>query len=105
MINEKVPSSNIIVTGNTIVDAVNMNIKIIKNDISLKTKLEQNISNHFTGFLTPKKFIVITCHRRENSGKNFDKIIKIILSISKKYKDFNFVFLKHLNPNVQPENF
>ena len=105
LINEKVPSTNIIVTGNTIVDAVNMNIKIIKNDKSLKTKLEQNISKDFTGFLTPKKFIVITCHRRENSGKNFDKIIKIILSISKKYKDFNFVFLKHLNPNVQPENF
>lgn len=105
LINEKVPSTNIIVTGNTIVDAVNMNIKIIKNDKNLKTKLEQNISKDFTGFLTPKKFIVITCHRRENSGKNFDKIIKIILSISKKYKDFNFVFLKHLNPNVQPENF
>ena len=105
LINEKISSSNILITGNTIVDAVNMNIKIIKNDKKLKIKLEHNISNHFTEFLTPKKFIVITCHRRENSGKNFDKIIKIILSISKKYKDINFVFLKHLNPNVQPEDF
>lgn len=104
LINEKISSSNILVTGNTIVDAVNMNIRLINNDENLRANIERNISKEFNEFLTKKKFIVITCHRRENSGKNFKKIIKILLLICNKFKEINLVFLKHMNPNVQPED-
>jgi len=103
LISDKIPSSNIIVTGNTIVDSVKMNIKKINGNLILKKRIEKNISKIFPNFSLKNKYVVITCHRRENSGEKFDEIMETILDISKKFKDINFVFPKHLNPNVQPK--
>ena len=83
MINEKVPSTNIIVTGNTIVDAVNMNIKIIKNDISLKTKLEQNISKDFIGFLTQKNLLLSLAIEEKIQEKILIRLLKLFYQFQK----------------------
>ncbi len=76
LINENINKDKIYVTGNTIVDAVN----ILKKKYLFKKK-------------DSKKFILVTCHRRENH-KNFDKLLKNLLLVIKK-KDLYIVLVTH----------
>lgn len=94
LLNEGI-KKNIIVSGNTIVDAVNL-FKSSFKKYKLKNKqlsnlsIESSISNN----------ILITCHRRENHGKNLEDIISAVCKLAKKYKQFNFIWPLHPNPNV-----
>ena len=48
-----------------------------------------------------EKLILITGHRRENFGIGFKNIFSAIKSLANKYKDYNFVYPVHPNPNVK----
>ena len=84
---EKVPSSKIIVTGNTIIDLLDDSIKKF-NILSLN-------KNYYES-----PYIYITIHRRENMGLKLVIFCKLLKKISKKYKDLNFVIPVHSNPNI-----
>lgn len=91
---ELVNSKNIIVTGNTVIDALflcNDALKGFSNDAI--EKLNDNID--FT-----KKIILVTGHRRENHGNGFQNICEALIEISKD-KDNEIVYPVHLNPNVR----
>ena len=95
LINENVDPRTILVTGNTVVDALKM--------ISLKLNNEpsniENVVQKF-GFDNEKKLILVTGHRRENFGLGFERICKAILKLAER-DDVQIVYPVHLNPNVQ----
>jgi len=104
LVNENINEKNILVTGNTIVDAVNLCIEKIENDTITKKIIVNELLNVFPKFLSAQKYVLITCHRRENFGVNFKNIQKIIQKLCNKFDFVNFVFPRHLNPNMQPIN-
>lgn len=93
---EKTPSQQIFVTGNTVVDALQVGVARINQDEKIKSNLEKKFS-----FLNAdKNLILVTGHRRENFGVAFENICKGIKKIAET-KDVQIVYPVHLNPNVQ----
>ena len=102
--NEGVKETSIIVTGNTVIDALYMVIDKIKKDEKLDEELEGILRtsgydvNRLQG---GKKLVLITGHRRENFGDGFISMCKAIQTLTKRYPDVDFVYPMHLNPNVR----
>ena len=94
---ENVSDETIIVTGNTVIDALLMVNNKLKSNPVLAGKIEKNFE-----FIDPKrKIVLITGHRRESFGGGFERICKAILRLAKAYPEVDFVYPVHLNPNVR----
>ena len=104
LLNENVNPDSIIITGNTVIDALHQVVNRIKGDVKLDAQLEKSLKlygydiNRLGG---GKKLILITGHRRENFGEGFMNICKAIRDLSVKFSDVDFVYPMHLNPNVR----
>jgi UDP-N-acetylglucosamine 2-epimerase (non-hydrolysing) len=86
---------NVFMVGNTVIDALYMGLRIVKEDDGKKYR-------YFFKYLDfSKKIVLITGHRRESFGDGFENICKAIAYIAYKYKDVQFVYPVHLNPNVR----
>lgn len=97
LIKENVKPETIIVTGNTVIDALlQVKDKVEKNQI-LIDKFEQKFN--FLG--KSKKLVLVTGHRRENFGQGFLNICAALANLAKRYSDIQIVYPVHLNPNVQ----
>lgn len=91
---EKIPEDRISITGNTVVDALEM-------AISKKNRYgEEQVDDLEKKLNTSKKLILVTGHRRENFGKGLKNICKAILELARE-ETVQIVFPVHLNPNVQ----
>lgn len=104
LLNENVPSENITVTGNTVIDALQMVVSKISGDESLKTDLAMRLrdSGYDVSRLSERRrLVLITGHRRENFGEGFLNICRAIKDLVSKYPDVDFVYPMHLNPNVR----
>lgn len=104
LLNEGVRDEMIIVTGNTVIDALYTIISQIKGDRNLEMKLNCQLKS--SGYDTcrlvdNKKLVLITGHRRENFGDGFIHICQAIKKLTQKYPDVDFVYPMHLNPNVR----
>ena len=88
--------ANIIITGNTVVDALLNITDRLKNDKTLNLSL----ANQFTYLDPEKKIILITGHRRENFGKGLECICRAFVELAER-DDIQIVYPVHLNPNVQ----
>lgn len=86
---------NIIVSGNTIVDSVNL-FKSSFEEYKIKNKEIFNLLKDNQN----QKNILITCHRRENHGENLKQIIEAVCKLAEKYKHNKFIWPLHPNPNV-----
>lgn len=91
---------SILVTGNTVIDSLFEVIEKIKNDSSLKNKVEENLKKLIPD-LTSKKIVLITGHRRENFGLGLKNICESLSELASKFPDVNFIYPVHMNPNVQ----
>ena len=99
---EKVPDDTIVVTGNTVIDALHWVINKIANDQELQTSIHQQLLNAgLTENLSSKRFVLITGHRRENFGQGFENICQALRDLASAHPDVHFVYPVHLNPNVQ----
>lgn len=101
---ERVRKEAIVVTGNTVIDALYLVIKKIHEDEDLEAELKANlkVSGYDISRLSGKrKLVLITGHRRENFGDGFLSICKAIRILVEKYPDVDFVYPMHLNPNVR----
>ena len=101
LLKENVDDKNIIITGNTVIDALFMVVDKIKNDTALAETLKNNIKENGYDVERQKKLVLITGHRRENFGDGFKNICCAIRDLSIKYPDVDFVYPMHLNPNVR----
>lgn len=101
---ENVNTDSILVTGNTVIDALHQVVKKIKTNPELDSQLEkllQNSGYDVNRLNDGKKLVLITGHRRENFGDGFINICNAIKHLSEKYTDVDFVYPMHLNPNVR----
>jgi len=101
---EGVNDDKIIVTGNTVIDALFMVVNKIKNDQNLDMELESIIKTagyNVNRLVNGKRLVLITGHRRENFGDGFINMCTAIKDLTQKYPDTDFVYPMHLNPNVR----
>lgn len=100
LLNEGISESSIFVTGNTVIDALQLVVNRIKNDETLRLKIENTIFQ--SGFQElSSKFILVTGHRRENFGQGFLNICEALKVLAKNNPDINILYPVHLNPNVR----
>ena len=91
---------NIIVTGNTVIDALFLALDKIENSHELRNSIISNINSQYKLDVN-KKLILVTGHRRENFGKGFINICEALKEIALQNSDVDIVYPVHLNPNVQ----
>jgi len=104
LLDEKIPDSQIFVTGNTVIDA-------------LFSVLEKARSVNFSDYILNKapflnqendiypRIILVTGHRRENFGEGFENICHALHDIANHNPEVQIVYPVHLNPNVlEPVN-
>jgi UDP-N-acetylglucosamine 2-epimerase (non-hydrolysing) len=110
LLNENVDEQKIIVTGNTVIDALHMVVDKLKKDKNLSEEQEEilagagydvNRLKDVNGMQTGRKLVLITGHRRENFGEGFINMVTAMKDLSKMYPDVDFVYPMHLNPNVR----
>ncbi|WP_430815375.1 non-hydrolyzing UDP-N-acetylglucosamine 2-epimerase [Carboxylicivirga sp. RSCT41] len=95
LLQEKTDASSIMVTGNTVIDALIESVEIVN-------KVHDNDDiNRLKELIDPKKkLIVVTGHRRENHGQGFLNICDALNTIAKT-EHVQVIYPVHLNPNVQ----
>lgn len=104
LIKENINQDSILVTGNTVIDALHQVVRKIKTDAALDAEQEQLLRssgydvNRLEG---GKRLVLITGHRRENFGEGFIAMCMAIKDLSRKYPEVDFVYPMHLNPNVR----
>lgn len=97
LIKENVNPANIVVTGNTVIDALLQ----VKQKVEQDQTLVEQFQQQFSFLEREKKLILVTGHRRENFGQGFLNICSALANLAKKYPDIQIVYPVHLNPNVQ----
>ena len=104
LIKENISDDKILVTGNTVIDALYWVVDKIKNNQSLNDELKQILAlagYDVTRLNNGKKLVLITGHRRENFGDGFINMCTAIKDLTQKYPEVDFVYPMHLNPNVR----
>ena len=100
LINENKSSESIIVTGNTVIDALFMALDKIENNKELKNAILEDIYSRYS-FNKNKKIILVTGHRRENFGQGFIDICNGLKILAINNPEIDILYPVHLNPNVQ----
>lgn len=84
LISEKIAAENVVVTGNTVIDAL----------LHITSKIANTKSQG-------KRYILVTGHRRENFGEGFLHICQALKELAIANQDIDIIYPVHLNPNVQ----
>jgi UDP-N-acetylglucosamine 2-epimerase (non-hydrolysing) len=94
---ENVKPSTILVTGNTVIDA----LIAVQDKLASSPALYQEQASRFPFLREGSRMVLVTGHRRENFGGGFERICDALAQMARKYPDVDFVYPVHLNPNVQ----
>ncbi len=97
LLRENVPDENIVVTGNTVIDALLNVVERTRSDQAFNAGMEARFS-----FLTAgRRMVLVTGHRRESFGGGFERICQALRQISDRFSDVDVVYPMHMNPNVR----
>jgi len=97
LLDEGIRSQALVVTGNTVIDALLM----IKNRLDSDIKLTQSLALQFPQLQADKKLILVTGHRRESFGAGFERICEALAEIASSYPEAQILYPVHLNPHVR----
>ena len=100
LLKEDKDEAAILVTGNTVIDALFLALDKIENNKELKSDIIKNINTQYK-LDDSKKLILVTGHRRENFGQGFINICEALKTLALNNSDIDIVYPVHLNPNVQ----
>lgn len=101
---ENVADENIFVTGNTVIDALQMVVDKINVNEELAAQLSETIrvlGYDMSRVDRGRRMVLLTGHRRENFGEGFRNICQAIYDLAVRYPEVDFVYPMHLNPNVR----
>ncbi len=102
LIKERVPESQIWVTGNTVIDTL---LEVVKRQSSptRQEELARYFRERWGLEITAdnKKLILVTGHRRESFGEDFRNICMALKDIAEKNPEFTIIYPVHMNPNVR----
>ena len=97
LLNEAVPDETITVTGNTVIDALRIEVA---NQQAMREKIDAELSMLVGADWSSVPMVLVTGHRRENFGEGIAQICKAIGTLATRFTDHRFVYPVHLNPNV-----
>lgn len=104
LMRENVAEAQILVTGNTVIDALYMVVDKINNDSDLSNRLHKVLVQagyDMCRLQADRQLVLITGHRRENFGDGFISMCSAIRDLAINYPNVDFVYPMHLNPNVR----
>lgn len=94
LLREGVSEKDIVVTGNTVIDALMSSVKKVES-------LQNVVTRPIARFIADtEKIVLVTGHRRENHGKGFEQICKALRRLAEKERDVKIIYPVHLNPKV-----
>lgn len=97
LLKENYAETNVIVTGNTVIDALLM----VKDKIEQDNALKDSLATQFSFLDYNKKLILVTGHRRESFGGGFERICEALAITAKANPSVQVLYPVHLNPNVR----
>ncbi|WP_431133084.1 non-hydrolyzing UDP-N-acetylglucosamine 2-epimerase [Psychroserpens mesophilus] len=97
LLNENKKQDTIVVTGNTVIDALLFSVDKV-NHPNFK---DQEIEDLKPFLDNNKRIILVTGHRRENHGQGFINICNALKQIALEHPEVQIIYPVHLNPNVQ----
>ena len=89
LLKEHVDNAHIVVTGNTVIDAL---LWVVASGKAVAPQFGRNEN---------RRMVLITGHRRENFGDGMKHICQAINALAEQFKDVDFVYPIHLNPNIR----
>jgi len=98
LLSEGVLDRQIIVTGNTVIDAL---LSVVEKARSVLFSRELLKSLPFLIEDSLPRIVLVTGHRRENFGNGFEEICQALHDLANMHTDVQFIYPVHLNPNVQ----
>jgi UDP-N-acetylglucosamine 2-epimerase (non-hydrolysing) len=101
LLKENKDANSVVVTGNTVIDALFLALDKIKNNKELKKQIISQLASLNYEIKEDKKIILVTGHRRENHGQGFIDICEALKEIALKNPTIDIVYPVHLNPNIQ----
>lgn len=97
LLREGVDPATIVVTGNTVIDALLDVVNRLDQDQALLAQASAPAA-----FLNPaRKLILVTGHRRESFGDGFERICQALMEVAQQHPEVDIVYPVHLNPNVR----
>ncbi|MEX1017265.1 MAG: UDP-N-acetylglucosamine 2-epimerase (non-hydrolyzing) [Phycisphaeraceae bacterium] len=100
LLNEGIAEERITVTGNTVIDALQMEIRRQQTP-EVASQIADELAESLGEGWTDHPYVLITGHRRENFGGGFKQICDALRQLAERFPDHNFIYPVHLNPNVQ----
>lgn len=100
LLKEGVDPKTITVTGNTVIDALLMEVGRQKAESALRAGIDAELSLLLGPGWDRGPYVLVTGHRRENFGDGIAQICEAIATLGKRFPDHRFVYPVHLNPNV-----
>lgn len=97
LLKENIDENAVVITGNTVIDALLM----IKEKINTDQQLNETLAAQFSFLDADKKLILVTGHRRESFGGGFERICESLAITAKQYPNAQILYPMHLNPNVR----
>ena len=94
---EGVLASSIVVTGNTVIDA----LFVVVNKLKHEEPLQQRFAQQFAFLQQNRRIVLVTGHRRESFGNGFERICQALADTARDFPDVDIVYPVHLNPNVR----
>ncbi|AJZ63297.1 UDP-N-acetylglucosamine 2-epimerase [Paraburkholderia fungorum] len=94
---ENVPDDRIVVTGNTVIDALLHVRELLANDPQLRASAERHLPN----LEADRRIVLVTGHRRESFGDGFERICSALAQLARAHPDADIVYPMHLNPSVR----
>lgn len=100
LLREGVDPTTIHVTGNTVIDALFMEVERQKQP-AIQAEIRGRLDALLGTAWHDAPYVLITGHRRENFGGGFDQICEALATLADRFPDHLFIYPVHLNPNVQ----
>lgn len=96
LLDEVTPEDSIIVTGNTVIDA----LLYVKRRLDLDPELCRSVDEDLPRLSPERRLVLVTGHRRESFGDGFEQICLALSDLAAR-GDLEIIYPVHLNPNVQ----
>lgn len=97
LLREGIDPGDIVVTGNTVIDALLAVVHKLRHD----PVAQRALGERFSFLDASKRLILVTGHRRENFGEGFERICQALADIAAEHPDVEVLYPVHLNPNVR----
>lgn len=97
LLHEGIPSKQIVVTGNTVIDT----LAWMRSNLHWQVDWASQLGEATTIVRERKPYVLLTGHRRESFGKGFDHMCQAIRQLANEHPDMAFIYPVHLNPKVR----